>query len=203
MSDLPDCCMCTPDAERAETLYCAYQLGGDSERAGLSWDGMVMAPWAQLVSLAQHGNAQAAEVVARWRAVAKAVEEGMAAMAENKLIQAIATAEPASRLFHVKQSGFQDLGKMLGYVDANGNFHADNGALYGCIYSAVPVEPSKPKDAAELPKAEKGVCAARRVRVELVEPGGAILFDDGTWANSGEWTTANFLPDTAEDDIPF
>lgn len=195
--------MCTPDAERAETLYCAYQLGGDPERAGLSWDGKPCPTWAQLVERAKSGDVGAGGVVAKWRAVAENVEKGMAAMAENKLIQAIATAEPASRLFHVKQAGGRDLGKMCGYLDNNGNFHADNGALYGCIYSAVPVEPSKPKDAAELPKAEKGVCAARRVRVELVEPGGAILFDDGTWANSGEWTSANFLPDNAEDDIPF
>lgn len=205
MNDLPECCKCTPDAERAETLYCAYQYGGSNELAGLVWDGKPCPTWAQLLERAEKGEPGANGVVAKWRAVAKNVEEGIAAMAENGLIQAIADAEPASRMFHVKQAGGRDLGVLLGYLDSNGNFHADNGALYGCLYSAEPVEPPKPKGAGELPKLETaaGACVARRLRVEEVTRDGTILFDDGTWANPTEWTPANFLTDEAPDDIPW
>jgi hypothetical protein len=78
MSDLPECCTCLPGAERAETLYCAYQRGGDPERAGLSWNGLPCPTWAQLVERAESGDAGSAGVVAKWRAVAKNVEDGLA-----------------------------------------------------------------------------------------------------------------------------
>ena len=70
--------MCTPDAERAETLYCAYQRGGDPERAGLTWDGKPCPTWAQLVERADSGDVGAAGVVAKWRAVAENVEKSFA-----------------------------------------------------------------------------------------------------------------------------
>jgi hypothetical protein len=68
MSNLPDCCHPSPDCERAEALYCAYQRGGPEERAGLSWDGKPCPTWAEL--LASDGPGPAG-VVAKWRAVAE------------------------------------------------------------------------------------------------------------------------------------
>lgn len=225
MNDLPECCKCTPNAERAETLYCAYQRGGADDRAGLAEDGRVCPPWAQLLEYAEKGYPLANVTVAKWRAVAESVEKALT-LAQSLYSQAEAhvaslitaepeskpsdfirahALEPVSRPFHIKQAGGRDLGVLLGYLDSNGNFHADNGALYGCLYSAEPVEPPKPKGAGELPKLETaaGACVARRLRVEEVTPDGTILFDDGTWANASEWTPANFLTDEAPDDIPW
>lgn len=71
MSALPNCCTPSPDAERAEILYCLYQTGGPPERAGLAWDSRPCPTWADLVTRAESGDAGAQGVIAKWRHVAE------------------------------------------------------------------------------------------------------------------------------------
>lgn len=66
---LPECCTPSPGADRAETLYCLYQIGGPPERAGLAWDGRPCPTWADLVARAESGDAGAQGVVAKWEHV--------------------------------------------------------------------------------------------------------------------------------------
>lgn len=68
-AEMPDCCWAEPTASAAERLYAAYNRGGPSSRAGLAWDGRPVPTWAELVARADSGDAGAAGVVAKWRAV--------------------------------------------------------------------------------------------------------------------------------------
>ena len=67
---LPECCTPSPNADRAETLYCLYQTGGPPERAGLAWDGRPCPTWADLTKRADEGDTGAVGVIAKWRYVA-------------------------------------------------------------------------------------------------------------------------------------
>lgn len=69
--DLPACCHPAENASLAEVLYCAYQRGGAPERAGLAWDGRPCPTWAELRAKQEAGDAAAAGVVEKWRAVAR------------------------------------------------------------------------------------------------------------------------------------
>lgn len=73
LSTLPPCCIPSQDAEYAETLYCAYQLGGPPERAGLAWNGLPCPTWAELLAKQAAGDVGADGVVSKWRTVAEVV----------------------------------------------------------------------------------------------------------------------------------
>ena len=72
MNEFPACCTPSPSAEVAEILYCAYQMGGPADRAGLNYQGQPCPTWAHLT----RADATAAEqaVVAKWRVVAEATQ---------------------------------------------------------------------------------------------------------------------------------
>lgn len=72
---VPACCWASGDAEVAHKLYAAYNLGGPIERAGLTWDGREVPTWEQLLERAAGGDAGAAGVIAKWRAVAELVAD--------------------------------------------------------------------------------------------------------------------------------
>lgn len=48
MSELPACCTPTDGATLAETLYCAYNAGGDPATAGLNYQGKPCPTWLEL-----------------------------------------------------------------------------------------------------------------------------------------------------------
>ena len=72
---VPLCCWASEKAEPAERLYAAYNLGGPIERAGITWDGMQVPTWAQLLDRAEAGDPGASGVVAKWRAVAEFAQD--------------------------------------------------------------------------------------------------------------------------------
>lgn len=83
MTTLPACCIPSPDASLAETLYCEYQRGGPPERAGLAHNDLPCPTWAELVENAEGGSVSSAGVIAKWEAVAESVRADSASDADE------------------------------------------------------------------------------------------------------------------------
>lgn len=83
MTTLPACCIPSPEASLAETLYCEYQRGGPPERAGLAWDGRPCPTWAELQERSAGNDAGARGVIAKWEAVAESVRADSASDADE------------------------------------------------------------------------------------------------------------------------
>ena len=123
---------------------------------------------------------------------------------------------PTGRPFRVKQAGQRDLGVLVGYIDdISGAFRVTSGplagAVYGCLYSAEPVE--RP----ELGEPETGATVWVRTVVDEVTPT-SILTSDGGRIPRAEWGPGRFVrreagpttriawqpaPTVADDDLPF
>ena len=122
---------------------------------------------------------------------------------------------PASRPYRVKQAGQRDLGVLVGFIDdITSVFRVTagplEGAVYGCLYSAEPVE--RP----ELGEPEPGATVWVRTVIDEVTPT-TILTSDGGRHPRAEWAPDCFVrrtmrpaavrsprpPVVVDDDIPF
>lgn len=122
--------------------------------------------------------------------------------------------QPASQVFDLYQLGHVHRGPLRGYIDGAGLFRATDGAVYGAIFSAVPV--TRPV----LGEPTAGDAVWVRTSIAEVTPGG-IYLDDGGRMPHGAWQPHRVRPAKAvsaaasfsasalgdapsdDDDIPF
>jgi hypothetical protein len=148
-----------------------------------------------------------AKALATMRTERDAVERKLARVLAGELQHLASQALPESKPHRVKQAGGRDLGVLVGYVTEWGLFRVTEGvktgAVYGCLYSAEPVERTTRPALGE-------PCGGDEVWVRTnidIATGSHIYLECGGHVHRSRWTPDYFARATGTtthtDDLPF
>ena len=134
-------------------------------------------------------------------AKALSLDQHPPAMIQRPVLPAL----PEPKPHRVKQAGGRDLGVLVGHVTESGLFRVTSGplagAVYGCLYSAEPVDrPTRPA----LGEPCEGDEVWVRTNIDIAT-GSRIYLECGGHVHRSRWTPEHFAraTDTTTDDIPF